>query len=120
MITNDDFFCTFIKLEDHAYECAKCGVRLVIQDDSDIPPLLPCSSPIVNYSAANIKDFMSNYTNNEELCSEEEIDRRHSICSSCEFFSNNSCAKCGCSLSRDKIYMNKLAVKSQSCPLDKW
>lgn len=119
-MTTNELFCTFIKLEDTVYECIKCGIRLVTKDDIEEPPLLPCSAPITNYSASGVKDFMSNYINNEELCSEEEIDRRHSICFSCEFFSNNSCTKCGCLLGRDKIYMNKLAVKSQSCPLDKW
>jgi hypothetical protein len=120
IINNNELFCSFIQIEDYVYECMKCGVRLVIQDNSDQPPLLPCSAPISNYSASGIKSFMGDYVNSEELCSEEEIDKRHNICSGCEFFTNNSCMKCGCSLSRDRIYMNKLAMKDQSCPINKW
>lgn len=120
MIINDELFCSFVQIESYLYECIKCGVRLTVEDQIENPPLIPCSAPIANYSASGIKSFMADYVNNEDLCNEKEIDRRHNICSGCEFFSSNSCIKCGCSLSRDKIYMNKLAIKNQSCPIDKW
>jgi hypothetical protein len=53
-------------------------------------------------------------------CTEEQIAERYDICKSCEFFQNNICAKCGCNLVREQIYMNKLAWADQSCPIGKW
>lgn len=53
-------------------------------------------------------------------CTQEQIDMRLSICKGCEFYKNNSCLKCGCSLSRDKNYMNKLYWADKSCPIGKW
>jgi len=53
-------------------------------------------------------------------CSQEQIDSRLAICQGCEFYENNSCLKCGCTLNRDKNYMNKLLWADQSCPVGKW
>jgi hypothetical protein len=54
------------------------------------------------------------------MCSEDEIIRRHDICLGCEFFSENSCTKCGCPVVRDKKFISKLAWADQSCPVGKW
>lgn len=120
IINEDSFFCSFIQINENTYECYKCGVRIVVQDQINEPPLLPCSVPISNYSASGVKNFISNDINQNNLCSEEIIEDRHSICETCPSFKNNSCIECGCFLSRDKIYMNKLALKDQACPLGKW
>ncbi len=53
-------------------------------------------------------------------CSQEQIDARLAICQGCEFYKNNSCLKCGCALSRDRNYMNKLYWADKSCPIGKW
>jgi hypothetical protein len=53
-------------------------------------------------------------------CSEEQINERMNICQGCEFFQDNTCLQCGCALSRDKTYMNKLLWADQSCPVGKW
>lgn len=53
-------------------------------------------------------------------CTQEQIDARLAICNGCEFYKNNSCLKCGCSLSREKNYMNKLYWADKSCPIGKW
>lgn len=52
--------------------------------------------------------------------SDEEILRRHAICTGCEFFVNDSCGKCGCPISRDRKFVSKLAWADQSCPVGKW
>ncbi len=54
------------------------------------------------------------------LCSKEQIDERMSICQKCEYFKDNSCLLCGCTVIRDKNYNNKLAKKNQHCPIFKW
>ena len=55
-----------------------------------------------------------------QQCSEDQINERMNICQGCEFFQNNTCLQCGCALSRDKVYMNKLLWADQSCPIGKW
>ena len=116
----NNMFCKFIKIRDRQFECANCGNTIDVHDDIEEAPIVPCFSPILNYNASNIVDFMSNHKMQDELCSEQQIETRHNICTSCDFFQNNSCNKCGCSLTRDRNYLNKLALKNQSCPINKW
>lgn len=56
----------------------------------------------------------------KQECSQEQIDSRMDICKQCPFFQNNSCLQCGCALSRDRNYKNKLYFADQSCPIGKW
>lgn len=119
MIIND-LFCNFIGISDHEYECSKCGNKIFIQDNIEEPPLFPCSSPLSNGSAKDVLDFMSTHTSTDNLCSLSQIEQRHSVCLACEYYSNNSCNKCGCYLTKDRNYMNKLALKEESCPINKW
>jgi hypothetical protein len=58
--------------------------------------------------------------NTKNQCTQEQIDERMSICNACEFFKNNTCLKCGCALSREQNYMNKLYYPDKSCPIGKW
>ena len=53
---------------------------------------------------------------------QSQIDKRMDICETCEMFDsqNSQCLVCGCNLSRQKIFMNKLAWADQECPLKKW
>lgn len=120
MITNDDMFCNFINISEKIYECAKCGMSIEVQDQIDGAPLVPCMSPLKNFSSTNARTFMEQHRPQQDLCSIEEIDHRHDICLSCDSFKNNSCEQCGCSLTRDRNYMNKLAIKTESCPIKKW
>lgn len=52
----------------------------------------------------------------------EQIKQRYSICTQCEMFDakNSQCLICGCNLSTNKIFINKLAWADQECPLKKW
>lgn len=54
------------------------------------------------------------------MCSEDEIQHRLSICEKCEHYKENSCVLCGCVVIREANYMNKLAHKDQQCPINKW
>ena len=62
-------------------------------------------------------------------CSCKEISKRYATCQGCDFFSlhinddgevNALCNVCGCALSEEPIFMNKLAWKDQKCPKGKW
>jgi hypothetical protein len=56
----------------------------------------------------------------DNLCSPQQIEERLKVCNSCEYFQNNSCLLCGCTVIRDANHQNKLAHKDQKCPADKW
>lgn len=53
---------------------------------------------------------------------QQEIDYRFSICSSCDSYStqHQMCLECGCNINNKRIFLNKLAWADQHCPLDKW
>lgn len=72
----------------------------------------------INFSSAVVHDVATGM----QRCTEEEMDERIEICKTCPFYNHedSSCNKCGCSLSRKKIYRNKLYWKSTGCPIGKW
>lgn len=61
-----------------------------------------------------------NINNPDNLCTDEQIESRLSICRTCEYYKDNSCLLCGCQIVREANHMNKLAHKDQKCPADKW
>jgi hypothetical protein len=38
----------------------------------------------------------------------------------CEHFVNGSCNECGCPVKKDRKFFNKLAWRSEHCPVAKW
>jgi len=53
------------------------------------------------------------------------INTRFGICYSCDSFNTKhlpamECSECGCNISKEKEFMNKLAWQDQKCPLGKW
>lgn len=55
-------------------------------------------------------------------CTQDQIEKRYSICIECEFFDikNSQCLQCGCNIGRKKKFLNKLAWADQYCPINKW
>lgn len=53
---------------------------------------------------------------------QNQIDSRFSICSSCDMYDriNSQCLICGCYINNKRIFLNKLAWADQKCPIDKW
>lgn len=51
-----------------------------------------------------------------------EIADRYAICKSCDDFNSTEslCNICGCNISNQKIFLNKLAWADQECPKQKW
>lgn len=45
---------------------------------------------------------------------EEEANKRLSICNQCEFYTGSRCTKCGCYMA------TKTYLKAASCPVGKW
>lgn len=53
-------------------------------------------------------------------CSRKEIQARLAICETCDQYTGTACAQCGCRVNLEKRFRNKLAWRSESCPLGKW
>jgi len=118
----DNLFCNLIQ-KDHYWECSKCGNIVQIADgDIDSPPNIPCRNPLLS---DNVPETIHNFVSNiqevkNELCSVETIAHRYSVCLGCNYFQNNTCTECGCTVIRDRNYLNKIAIKTESCPIGLW
>lgn len=55
-----------------------------------------------------------------DTCTDEQVNARLAICTTCEHYKDNMCELCGCKIVRENNYMNKLSHKSASCPINKW
>lgn len=53
-------------------------------------------------------------------CSEEEVNERLAICQDCSSFDGDRCKECGCQCNERRLFLNKLAWRSEVCPLGKW
>lgn len=69
----------------------------------------------------NFAVAMARYaTSGFATCNQEEIDGRLSICLACPNMVDNHCLVCGCGCNSENSIINKLALKSESCPQKKW
>jgi hypothetical protein len=121
MIILDDMsniFCNFVQI-DNRFECSRCGTVVSFSDGMD-PPLFPCRNPLLGTSEEVAKNVVTVADQSQKLASAQEIEQRHKICLGCEFLQNNTCTQCGCNIIRDRVFMNKLAHKTESCPVNKW
>lgn len=116
-------FCNFIEIDNGVYRCTNCDTVVVIEDSYDDTPIFPCKKSLISNSkeelVENIKALAKN-NNESKQCTEEQILLRHSICSLCEDFKDGSCNRCGCPITRNKDFANKLLWADQECPIGKW
>jgi hypothetical protein len=83
-------------------------------EDPQMPSLFSRIKKFVPALLNHISDGM-------KKCTKEEIEARLAICEACPLFKNSYCTKCGCSVSAgQKKFLNKVAWKSEVCPLGKW
>jgi hypothetical protein len=78
--------------------------------------LPPFKQMVQNVGQSVVRNVQSVVDGNALNVSDNEKDRRLSICRSCEFFikEQERCSKCGC-------YMAiKTYLKAESCPVGKW
>lgn len=122
-----DIFCNWVEISDKQYRCSLCNKTITVIDDIDHPPLLVCNQLLTRNKqqsvAENIKrftEYTSDISTADIINTDQEIQRRYDICQTCSFLINNSCIKCGCVITRDKIMFNKLASQSEHCPINKW
>lgn len=72
--------------------------------------------------AFNFAKALANHVaSGAEYRTREEIDEIREVhCKPCEFNLQNVCTKCGCQTNRSRKFFNKLAWKSEHCPVGKW
>lgn len=94
----------------------------ILVEPNDVPPLF---TRLTNFSKSAIKHVAAG----NPTCTVEEIEERHAICKSCEWYRKKTnkpnegiCGHiaCGCNLSAENIFLNKLAWADQECPVHKW
>lgn len=122
--------CEFIKIDNNKIKCIRCGNVLEILDEIDDFPVFPCFGSLADPLKATLSDaekiknqaaeVAPSGLNAMDMCSTDQVLARYKICGSCEFFDNNTCTKCGCLLSRDRVFMSKLSWKDAECPEKKW
>jgi len=55
-----------------------------------------------------------------QLLSMEEIEKRFTICQTCEHFTGRGCKLCGCCSNQRRTLFNKLAYPTEDCPDGRW
>lgn len=124
----ENIFCQFTQIDFDLYECKNCGTRVRLHSGQGAP-IFPCkrtfirekSGPSLGSKVLNFaKSAINHVANGAPLCTEDQIEKRYSVCNGCEFLQDNSCTKCGCPISRTKHFVSKIAWADQECPIGKW
>jgi hypothetical protein len=126
------------------YVCKYCGIKLVLEDPSveilcfkkmvDVKRSIsensgvPFPTSIIDTTPDKMEEVVKEYIrnkhskseSNDTLCTDEQIQERLNICTSCPHYKDNMCELCGCTIVRENNYMNKLAHKLSSCPDNRW
>jgi hypothetical protein len=115
-------FCNFLSIDNGVFRCTNCDTIITVSDDFEEAPIFPCKASILRQ---NDKDFISSVKTLAEIsgrqqCNDLEILNRHNICKACPEFKDDSCSQCGCIITRNKEFANKLLWKDEKCPMDKW
>lgn len=69
-----------------------------------------------------IKSLIFHIWNGFPKTTKAEILYRYNLCVSCENFNSkkSECGVCGCAISTQSKFLNKLAWADQECPVKKW
>jgi len=114
--------CEF-ELKDNVWVCNACGRKMPYIEGST--PVSTCNTlpslpvRIAHYAEAIIEHV----TTGMKSDSDEAVKQNLEICQNCDKFNHvkESCSLCGCRCNLSKSsFLNKLRMKTQSCPLNKW
>ena len=139
---NED--CELVSLQDgdrwqHRCEACRLSVRskkatlacaLVSTDTSPVPEVAPQPPKKAIPIEPSLPRRLANFTQAAAShllaglpqASQTEIDRRFAICQTCQHFNGRHCThtSCGCTVSSELKFLNKLAWADQRCPVGKW
>jgi hypothetical protein len=104
------------ELQSHLKDCVDGVATPATQDmhpSAEPPPLIIRG---LNFAAAWARSGLGGF----KRCTQQEIEARLAICQECPNLKDNHCQLCGCACVADNQLMNKLAMKTASCPMGKW
>lgn len=81
------------------------------------PPSLPALAQRVATFAAALTDHVCD---GMVKCEQSEIQARLEVCQQCPSFTGTHCRECGCVCNGQTTFFNKLAWRSEKCPLGRW
>lgn len=105
---------------------------IIVPEESIPEPQPEPEMPVLTSRLATFgKAAISHFLKGSPTCSQEQIDERAKICLSCPFFAHQTGSAtpgegycmhegCGCNISTNMKYLNKLAWADQQCPDGKW
>lgn len=126
-------YCEFERVGERLV-CRRCGWGYVSKAEphkarrsckvgGPVPPSFAVR--VANFTKAAIAHQLAG----NPTCTQEQIDERLAVCQTCELFRRDTkrpeigiCTHkdCGCNVSRENVYLNKLAWADQECPIGKW
>src|SRR5690606_35244819 len=111
------------------HKCSDCGLVVKVPAKSNCrahkqeKKLPSFAKRVENFSKAVTQDVSGGM----KRCTPEQVEERHKICKGCELYKKMSedrgyCTHddCGCNISSEEKYLNKLYWASQECPLKNW
>ncbi len=95
--------------------CETCPLYApALQDDAS-------ESLSLQVKAVHFATAMARWAGNGfAMRSQDEINERLAICQACPNLVDKHCKLCGCACVETNQVMNKLALKSEKCPIGKW
>lgn len=87
--------------------------RVTVVPAPDVPDLF---QRVVTFAGALTEHLRDGMTR----CAETEIQARLATCQTCPSFTGSHCRECGCACSSKQTFFNKLAWRSERCPLGRW
>jgi len=100
------------------------GTGQVVTATTPVPSMKEKASAPREWSWRSVKHFVRALLKHAgdwfRKCSRKEIQARLAICEQCDQYTGTACAKCGCRVNLEKRFLNKLAWRSEACPLGKW
>ena len=115
--------CVFTTANWIDFECINCGIKIQASERQTSMPMFPCTGMYLksNKTTDNYVDQMMEwFKGNPDLADKETIKQRLAVCEGCEFYKNDTCTKCGCTMMRNRNFVGKILKKDASCPENKW
>lgn len=129
-VNNNPEYFTPCKIQDTSKdEFAVDTKPSILPTPTIAPDNIPEEGPNLLQKAANFtKAITRHVAGGMNLCTGEQIQKRAEICFGCEFFRRNpdgesgvcSHLGCGCNINLRPKMLNKLAMPTEKCPVDKW
>lgn len=121
-------YCKFRKTETpNVYRCEICGAMTAPTESPPERIYFECRSNRKGPSwLQRIKNFAvalaSHIAVGSPRASQADINARLEVCAECPLFNGSICthANCGCNVTGEDVFMNKLSWADSTCPAGRW